>query len=205
MRAGAGEYRHGCVGTAQGNRGPPFLRVGHQSCPSSRHSALPHVLVGTAPLLVLLLPPNQSQLLSLVPVSAEEGSEQDDGDDEGDGGYQDHCHAVEDGREAIGGEGGHRWDVSAPTVLCTGGERLVQPGRWWRWGQIPQGRWRWSAHVQALGGQLHQSQGQVRSNSIMRCGGTRRQKLTPEEIKGLATQGAVFFLHFGSPGRRRAM
>lgn len=84
MRAGAGEYRHGCVGTAQGNRGPPFLRVGHKCCPPCCHSALPHVLVGTAPLLVLLLPSNQSQLLSLVPVAAEEGGEQDDGDDEGD-------------------------------------------------------------------------------------------------------------------------
>ena len=46
------------------------------------------------------------------------------------------------------------------------------------------------------------SPGQIKLHNEMWWG---EEEAEVEEIKGLATQGAAFFLHFGSPGRRRAM
>ena len=162
------------MGAAQSDRGPHFLVmiVGHlglrHSCRGC-HPALPHVLVGAAPLLVLLLTHQPKLLLPPAPVSAEEGGHQDKGDHEGDGGDEDHCDAVEDGGEA-GGEGGHRGDVSAPPVLGTGGEWVLQPRRWRRWRKVPQGRrlGRTHAHSQQL----------KLSFESMRCGAADWQKPT---------------------------
>ena len=88
-------------------------------------------------------------------MTAEEGGNQDKGDHEGDGGDQDHGDTVEDGGEARG-EGGHCGDVSAPPVLSTRGEGILQPGRWGRWRKVPQGRWLGRTHVVADSQQLHQ-------------------------------------------------
>ena len=79
---------------------------------------LPLVLVGTAPLLVPLVP-SKAPHLQLVErpglVPPEDGCQEDDRDDEGDGGHQDDGDAVEDIPGGV--EGGDGGEVSAATVL----------------------------------------------------------------------------------------